>query len=276
MRPTTLLLPLLCLLGISLARPLHAQVRVEGIVIDDATSQPVPQAHVEVYDGWGRLARSRRTDTLGHFQVPLRRLGVYRVRVRSRGYPEVSQVLVTESYPYQSIEVRVRQGATLLAPLTILARGQSMPRPEMAGFHHRLRSGRGSYLTREDVEAIRPGYISDMLVWTSGVAVRRAGANGDDRLLIARRVIEGRLTECPLRVLVDGELLNPRLASGEVGPVAIDATVDQSVVDGIEIYVDAAAVPPALGNVPPGCGAIAIWTRSGRALSQPASMDADN
>ena len=55
----------------------------------------------------------------------------------------LSQVVLTEAYPYTSIEIRVRKGAQLLAPITILGRAQSLPRPEMSAFHHRLRTGRG-------------------------------------------------------------------------------------------------------------------------------------
>lgn len=275
-RPHACAPPPSCFVALVLAPSLHAQVRLEGIVVDDATRRPIPDARVELYDGWGRLSRSRKTDSLGHFKVPLRRLGVYRVRVRGRGYPEVSQLVVTEAYPYHSIEVRLRQSARLLAPITMLARAQSLPRPEMQGFHHRLRSGSGSFITREDVEAVRPGYISDMLAWSPGVFVRRAGPAGDDRLLIARRVVEGRITECPLRVLVDGELVNSRSAAGEVAPVAIDGMVDQTMVDGIEIYVNAGDVPAELRNAPAGCGAIAVWTRSGGGTSRQPAVNADN
>ncbi len=269
---------LLCLLALTPAArlPAQQQVHLEGIVVDDADRAPIADARVEILDGWGRLNRSRRTDTLGNFKVPLRRLGAYRVRVRVRGYPLVEQVVLTEAYPYTSIEVRVRKGAQLLAPITILGRAQSLPRPDMAAFHHRLRMGRGSYVTRDDVEATRPGHISDMIAWSPGVAIRRAGASGDDRLLIARRVIDGRLTECPLRVLVDGELVNPRTPAGEVAPVAIDAMVDQTMVDGIETYVDAAAVPPDLRNAPAGCGAIAVWTKTGGGAGRPPAVNADN
>lgn len=269
---------LLCLLALPAAR-LHGQqqVHLEGIVVDDNDRQPVAGARVEVFDGWGRLNRTRHTDTLGHFKLPLRRLGAYRIRVRVRGYPEVSQVVLTEAYPFTSIEIRVRKGAQLLAPVTILGRAQSLPRPDMAAFHHRLRTGKGSFVTRDDVESVRPGHISDLIVWSPGVAIRRGGASGDDRLLIARRVIEGRLTECPLRVLVDGELVNARTASGEVAPVSIDAMVDQSMVDGIETYVDAAAVPGEFRNAPAGCGAVAVWTKTGAGTGRPApAVNADN
>jgi hypothetical protein len=269
---------LLCLFALTPAARLHAQqqVHLEGIVVDDADRAPIAGARVEVFDGWGRLNRSRHTDSLGHFRLPLRRLGAYRVRVRVRGYPEVAQVVLTEAYPFTSIEVRVRKGAQLLAPITILGRAQSLPRPDMAAFHHRLRTGRGTFVTRDDVEATRPGHISDMIAWSPGVAIRRAGASGDDRLLIARRVIEGRLSECPLRVLVDGQLVNPRTPAGEVAPVAIDAMVDQSMVDGIETYVDAAAVPSELHNAPAGCGAIAVWTKTGSGAGRPPAVNADN
>lgn len=269
---------LLCLLATVPATTLHAQqqVHLEGIVVDDADRAPVTDARVEVFDGWGRLNRSRRTDSLGHFRLPLRRLGAYRIRVRVRGYPEVSQVVLTEAYPYTSIEVRVRKGAQLLAPITILGRAQSLPRPDMAAFHHRLRTGKGSFVTRDDVESTRPGHISDMIAWSPGVAIRRAGASGDDRLLIARRVIDGRLTECPLRVLVDGELVNSRTASGELAPAAIDGMVDQSMVEGIEIYVNAGEVPAELTNAPAGCGAVAVWTRSGSGPSRQPAVNADN
>jgi hypothetical protein len=267
---------LLCLLAITLAPSLHAQVRLDGIVVDDATREPIPDARVELYDGWNQLSRARKTDSLGHFQVPLRRLGVYRVRVRGRGYPDVSQLVVTEAYPYHSVEIRLRRGTTLLAPITMLARAQSLPRPEMQAFHHRLRDAEGSFITRDDVESVRPGYISDMLGWSPGVHVRRGGPAGEDRLLIARRVIDGQLTECPLRVLVDGELVNARSASGEVAPVAIDGMVDQSMVDGVEIYVNAGEVPAELTNAPAGCGAIAVWTRSGSGPSRQAAVNADH
>lgn len=267
---------LICLLILAVAPSLHAQVRLDGIVVDDVTRKPIPDARVELYDGWNQLSRARQTDSLGHFQIPLRRLGVYRVRVRGRGYPDVSQVVLTEAYPFHSIEIRLRQGATLLAPITMLARAQSLPRPEMQAFHHRLRDGRGSFITRDDVESIRPGYISQMMEWSPGVFVRRGGPAGEDRLLMVRRVIEGQIVECPMRVLVDGELVNARAASGEVAPVAIDGMVDQSMVDGIEIYVNAGEVPAELTNAPAGCGAAAVWTRNGGGPSRQAAVNADN
>lgn len=280
MHATMRRIPLLfALLSLFAVQPLAAQVRMDGIVIDDATGLPIPGASVRVFDGWGMLSRSRRADSTGNFTVTVKRLGVYRVQVRSQGYPDVSGLVVTEAYPYQNLEVRMRQGARLMAPVTILARAQLLPPPHLQGFHDRLRNRVGAYLTREDVEAVRPGYISDMIAWTPGVLVRRNGANGDDRFLFARRFAEGSRTqveECPLRVLVDGEVVNPRTPSGEFGPVTVDFTIDQTMVDGIEIYMDPTRIPAEFrGSGGNGCGAVVIWTRNRPRANPMGAVDAD-
>jgi hypothetical protein len=244
------------------AAPAFAQIRLQGIVRDDMTGAALPEARVELLDGWGMLRRSRMTDSLGHFEFPLKRLGVYRVRVRRRGYAESMGTLLTEAYVYLNVEFRVRPGLPLMAPLTLLARAQKLPSPVMEGFHTRLRQGRGRYFTREDVESVRPGYVSDMLTTIPGFLVRRTGTNGADRTLFQQRVTAAgvRQADCALRVFVDGDMLNPRLPNGEPGPAGFDATVEQTMVEGIELYLDPAKVPAELGGPGP-CGAVAVWTR---------------
>ena len=251
-----------CTFALFTAVPLPAQIRLEGIVRDDVTGAPIPEARVELLDGWGTLRRVRDTDSLGHFGFPVKRLGVYRVRVRRRGYAEAMGTLLTEAYVYLNVEFRMRPAVALMAPLTLLARAQKLPSPAMAGFHTRLREGRGRYLTREDVQMVRPGYVSDMLANFPGFIVRRGGTDGADRTLFARRITAAgvRQADCPLRVFVDGEMLNPRLSSGEPGPAGFDATVDQTMVEGIELYLDPASVPAEFGG-PGACGAVAVWTR---------------
>lgn len=262
----------LCLLFLFSVQPLASQVRMDGIVIDDATGRPIAGARVQVYDGWAGWRR-READSTGNFSVTVRRLGRYRVEVRSPGYPEVSGMIVTDAFPYQNIEVRMRRGAQLMAPVTILSRSQQIPSPHLLGFHDRLRKRRGAYVTREEVVAVRPGYISDMIARTPGVLVRRSGRSGENRFLFARRLAEGsrtQMVECPLRVLVDAELVNSRSPSGELQPVTVDYTVDQTVVDGIEIYLDPAAVPAEFRGDGAQCGAVVIWTRN---RVHPASAD---
>jgi hypothetical protein len=257
------LICLLCLLSLCAAQPLAAQVRMDGIVVDDATGQPIAGARVRVYDGWAGWRR-RVADSTGNFSVMVGRLGEYRVQVRSPGYPDVEGQVVTGAFPYQNIEVRMRKSARLMGPVTILARSQQIPSPRLLGFHERLRNRRGAYVTREDVASVRPGYISDLIARTPGVLVRRTGRAGELRFLFARRFAEGSRTqvmECPLRVLIDAELANSRSATGELEPVTVDYTVDQTMVDGIEIYMDPATVPAEFRGEGAQCGAVVIWTR---------------
>lgn len=274
MRRISLFIGLLSLIA---AQPLASQVRIDGIVIDDATGQPIPAAQVRVYDGWAGWRRHE-ADSAGNFSVMVSRLGVFRVQVRSPGYPDVAGQVVTGAFPYQNIEVRMRKGAQLMLPITILTRTQQIPSPRHLGFHDRLRNRGGAYVTRQEVEAVRPGYISDMIARTPGVLVRRSGRFGENRFLFARRFAEGSRTqvvECPLRVLVDAQLVNSRSVSGELEPATVDYTVDQTFVDGIEIYLDPATVPTEFRAQGARCGTVLIWTRNRLHPTSTAAADAN-
>ena len=258
----------LCTLALAAAVPLPAQVIVDGVLRDDATGHPIADARIELIDGWGDVKRARLTDSLGNFRMPMRRLGVYRLRVRARGYAPVTATLVTEAYVYHNVEIRVRPRVALGAPLTMLARAQTLPSPVLEAFHARLRSGRGRFFSREQVEMLRPAYVSDLIATAPGVAVRR---DGEDRLLIAQRVTAAgvRQADCAMRVYLDGEMVNPRLPTGELAAGSVDHTIDQTMVEGIEIYPTASAVPTVFsGNGSPSCGAVAVWTRGNRTLQQ--------
>jgi hypothetical protein len=273
MRRTSLFL---FFLSLSAVQPLASQVRIDGIVVDDATGQPIPGARVRVYDGFAGWRR-RSADSIGNFSVMVRKLGTHRVHVRTPGYPDVTGTVVTGAFPYQNIEVRMRRNAQVLVPVTILARSQLLPSTHLQGFHDRLRNRRGAYLTREDVAAVRPGYISDMIAQTPGVLVHRTGRYGENRYLFARRFADASRTQvvdCALQVLVDAELLNSRSASGELQAVTVDYTVDQTMVDGIEIYVDPAAVPAEFRGDGAQCGAVVIWTRNRPPQTAAAAVDA--
>jgi hypothetical protein len=235
------------------AAPLRAQVRLDGVIRDDATGAAVPQARVEMMGPYGGRIGTQVADSLGNFRFPLRRLGEYRVRVTAPGYGEVNTTFRTEANAYSSVEIRMRRGGVLASPLTFLARRQLLPSPTLDGYYTRQRSGRGAFITRMHVELVRPGYISDLIAEAPGVGVQRAG---EHRTLVARAA------GCPLRVYVDGEPLPPHPAGAEPGPSALDGSVDQTMVEGIEVYPDPATVPAEFGGGSEPCGAVAVWTRS--------------
>lgn len=237
------------------AAPLHAQVRVDGVVRDDSTGAAIPQARVEVVGPAFQRIGARAADSLGTFRFNLRRFGEYRVKVSAPGYGEVDAPFRTEAFVYSSVEVRLRPRGQLATPLAFLARTQSLPSPALEGYYARQRRGEGAFFTRMHVELVRPGYITDLIATAPGIVQQRAGLDGEHRTLLARG------TGCPLRVYVDGQPLALPPSTGEAGPSALDGSVDQTMVEGIEVYVDPATLPAELGGGTESCGAVAVWTR---------------
>ncbi|HYW14443.1 MAG TPA: TonB-dependent receptor [Longimicrobium sp.] len=237
------------------AAPLQAQVRLDGVVRDDSTGAAIPQARVEVTGPYFQRIGARAADSLGTFRFNLRRFGEYRVKVSAPGYADVDAPFRTEAFVYSSVEVRLQPHGELATPLAFLARTQLMPSPALDGYYARQRWGRGAFFTRMHVELVRPGYITDLIATAPGIEQQRAGLDGEHRTLLTRG------TGCPLRVYVDGEPLELTPSTGEAGPSALDGSVDQTMVEGIEVYVDPAALPPELGGGTESCGAVAVWTK---------------
>lgn len=246
---------ILCAVALAASVPLRAQVRLDGVVRDDSSGAAIVGARIELISPFQRPMGARNADSLGTFTFPLPRLGEYQLRVTARGYQQVQVPMRTEANAYVNAEIRLRRAGALAAPLTYLARTQVMPNQALNAYYARLRVGRGAFFTRMHVEQVRPAYVSDLIGTVPGVVVQRGGRDGEHRTLLAR-------TGCVLRTYVDGQLLEYRPATGEPGPAALDAEVDQTIVEGIEVYVDPATVPAELGGGPDAsCGAVGVWTR---------------
>lgn len=251
-------------LGLVFAPAARAQVRVDGVVRDDASGQPIAGARVEIFDyAWHRLG-VRTTDSLGTFRYPLRRPAAVRLRVSRLGYaaattPEVS----TRGNSYVNVEVRLKSDAVLMAPLSVVARSQAYASPVLDGFHARLRSGMGTYFTRDDIERVKPAYLSDMITHVPGLSVRATGSGFERHIYSSRSA--GVPRDCPALIYVDGFLLNPRTHSGEVIGMTLDEAVSPSNVEGIEIYRGLASVPAEFLHRDAQCAVIAVWTRRGGA-----------
>lgn len=258
--PCTLLAALL--FSLALTVPAQAQVRVDGVVRDDDTNLPIANARVEIYDySWHRVG-VRTTDSLGTFRYPLRRPMAVRLRVSRLGYrqattPEVS----TRGHSYVNVEVRLKSDAVLLAPLAVVARSQALSSPVLDGFHARLRTGMGTYFTREDIERVKPMYLSDIITHVPGLSVRATGSGHSRQIYTGRSA--GVPRDCPALIYVDGFLLNPRIGDGNVEGMTLDEAVNPANVEGIEIYRGLATVPAEFLHRDAQCGVIAVWTRRG-------------
>ena len=247
------------------AVPAQSQIRLEGIVRDDETQQPVAGARVEVFDFTWRKLGNRVTDAQGGFQYPLRRPGTYRLRVTRVGYAVVTTPdLVTGGNSYLNVEVRLKSDAVLLAPVAVVARTSANPSPVLDNFHARMRSGMGTFFTREDIQRLRPTLMSDLVTRVPGLFVATSG-RGTERQIYSSRAAGG-VRDCPVQIYVDGRLMNPRVAGGDqVVGMTLDEAVNPADVEGVEIYRGLATVPAEFLSSDARCAVIAVWTRRGGA-----------
>lgn len=126
-----------------------------------------------------------------------------------------------------------------LAPVTVTARRSIL---YSRGFYRRKESGQGTFLERDDIAAMRPQLMSDVLRRVSGVMVSRSG--------ITMRGSKN-FASCPVQYYIDGTM---------TGVFNVD-NISPEVVEGIEIYRGAATVPIEFNVGRAMCGVIVIWTR---------------
>ena len=67
--------------------------------------------------------------------------------------------------------------------------------------------------------------------------------------------LRGGIRPCVPTVLIDGM----RVKQDALSP--LDATLDPATLEGVEVYVEPAGVPPSLGIPSTSCGLVAFWTR---------------
>lgn len=232
-----------------------AQVRLEGVVRDTA-GQAVHGARVEVFDNLTReRIRTAETDRDGRFIVRLRD-GGYRLHVSLLGYLATdSSVVLPRGERRASVALRLVDQPLGMEAVDVVARARSPA--VLAGFVARQRAGLGHFLTRDDLDRMRPGRVTDALARVPGVRLESGGSTFHRRLRMARTGVRN----CAVQVFVDGMLMNRGLRGP--GGSSVDDIVSVSDVEGIEVYRGLSSVPAEFLNEHARCGVVVIWTRRG-------------
>jgi outer membrane receptor for ferrienterochelin and colicins len=186
------------------------------------------------------------TDQNGFVRITDLPPGPRRIEVQFLGYAPLDEIVVFDRNrtalinvmlwprPIELAEVRVRARRSLLAD---------------RGFFERRRSAHGTFFTREEISAIQPRHLSDLLRTVTGIHV---GAPSFGGLPPARsRGPSGSGRQCPIQFYVDGTLTHA---------FNIDEVMPRDV-EGLEIYRGAATVPSVFNRGTANCGVIVIWTR---------------
>lgn len=227
--------------------------RLRGVVTDASTNTPIAGARV-IIAATGRYAT---TDSTGRFELRDLPTGVIRFFFTADGFPRTSVVLafargetMVQAFELDSSTVVVEDStaasgrAQRLAPTNVTAEPSRGVRYE--DFERRMKTGRGQYVTRQEIEERNYNNLGDAARTKRGVLVECGGGRGC-QIRMARAG-----QACYPQYIVDGRPDN------HFGPqVAIRD------IEGIEFYAGASDVPGEFAGVDAACGVVVIWTRSG-------------
>ena len=213
---------------------------MRGRVIDRATSKPVADARITLLTD----RRSVTADSSGRYLFTALPPGVLRFAVEAVPYSTLQ--LIVELSTNQDLERVIEldsMSAQKLLPVTVKA--SEVVNHRLDAFNRRRATGRGQYLTREEIER-----------------------NGSESLMDAVRAMRGVTAECygsgcvlrmaraPMRCLPD-YIVDERV-DNQFGP-----TTPIRDIDAVEVYSGPSDVPGEYAGRNAGCGVIVIWTRTG-------------
>lgn len=212
--------------------------RLSGTVAT-MTGTPIARAQVVLTDGPETFSNAKGEWTLS--DLPL---GTRSLEVRALGYyPERRAVNVFTGAPAVHIAL-----STFRAVLDTVRVTASAWRDEhRLAFEVRRRTGRGRYITADEIARRAPLNASDLFRSIAGVAV-------DAETIRLRRGD----TDCSPALYLNGVHISPMIL-GDLSTDDIDAWVRPNEIAAIEVYGD--FVPPQFQQIQLGCGAIAIWTK---------------
>ena len=214
------------------------------MIVSDTTDAPVADAEVLV----PALHVRRRTDPIGRLALSAMPAGDYLVVARRFGFlPDSQLTRIRATDAEVTVAFRLRTSAHVLDTARIESKAL---RDKMVDFERRRASGRGAFITRDDIEQRHPLTLADLLRTVRGLTIRTSGGRTELRFVRANSRIDG--VDCPPELWFDGVR-------------TFDATVDEldpDEVEGIELYRGIGQIPAEYLSRTAGCGVVLIWTRS--------------
>jgi hypothetical protein len=227
--------------------------RLYGTVVDAATGLPLPGVRI-VTTSVSTVAVS---DSAGRFDLPGIPPGLVRFHISAAGFPRVTMSLaftageeMERTLELDSATVEAAPAARALPQMTIEA--TPVVPNWLRDFERRRETGRGHYLTREQVESRGGMRLSDVVQTLRGVTLDCGGGGSTCHIRMTRAPMQ-----CYPEYWVDGQLNN---AWGPVIPVRD--------IEAIEVYTGPSDTPGEFSGRNSGCGTIVLWTRSGPRAQQ--------
>lgn len=230
--------------------------RFHGTVVDASTRKPLPGARISS-PAFSAVAV---TDSAGRFDLPGIPPGIVRFYVVAAQFPRANFTLAFASG--EDMERTLELDSTSTAPREAAEAPQALPQMTVEAtplppvwlrdFERRRVTGRGQYVTREEIEARNYNRLSDVVQVMRGVTLDCGGGGSGCQIRMVRAPMQ-----CYPEYWVDGQLNN---AWGPVVPVRD--------IEALEIYTGPSDTPGEFAGANSGCGTIVIWTRRGPARRQ--------
>jgi hypothetical protein len=237
---------LFCLMGAGALRAQSATLR--GVVTDRSTGKGIAEAHLILLGG----GRSVASDTSGKYVFSGLPAGTSRLVVLAEGFParELVVLLVAGETSERPIQLDSTQAGRLAAAQDLPAVSVTAPATafnyRLVDFERRRQTGRGQYLTEEDIVKSGAYNVADAVKNLRGV-LYECGGGGGCYIRMARAPMR-----CLPEFIVDDRVMN------DFGP----STPIRDIV-ALEVYTGPTEVPGEYAGRNAGCGVVVIWTRSG-------------
>lgn len=227
------------------AAPVSAQQgTVRGQVIDGRSRAGLPRVEI-VFLGDNRTVT---TDSTGRYLFVALPAGAVQLLIRAQSYPPTQIIL--ELAVGQDLERTIvldSTGAARANPQTLPAVTveETPTERRLIDFERRRRTGRGHYLTRDDIQRSGASSLQDAVRALRGVAVECGGGAG-----CFIRMVRAPM-HCRPDYVVDTRIDN------NFGP-----TTPIRDIEAVEVYTGPSDVPGEFAGRSAGCGVIVIWTAS--------------
>jgi len=224
---------------------------LSGRIVDRTSGQPVSSAQV-ILIGDNRMVTA---DSLGRYRVTHMPMGVSRVMFRAIGFPPQTISVQFDRVGERVQPVFMDSTAENRAAQELPAVGVSAAAPRanyrLTSFERRRQTGRGQYLTEDQITRLQAYNVTDAVKNMRGVIYECPSSK-----------CYVRMSRAPMRCLpeyiVDEQVMNDFGAATPIRDVVA-----------IEVYTGPSEVPGEYAGRNAGCGVIVIHTRTGPAPRRP-------
>jgi hypothetical protein len=225
--------------------------RFFGVVLDASTKRPIAGARLSSPSVTGATV----TDSLGRFDIRDIPPGIVRIYVVAPEFPRANVALAFAAG--EQMERVLELDSTSVAPAPRDSTPQELPGVTIEAtplapvwlrdFERRRETGRGQYVTREQITRRNYNRLSDIVQTMRGVTMDCGGGGAGCQIRMVRAPMQ-----CYPEYWIDGQLNN---AWGPVIPVRD--------IEAMEVYTGPSDTPGEFAGRNAGCGTIVIWTSAG-------------